>query len=224
MFKHSFILMALAASVGVPYLSHSSEDLVAKASNWWDSKDDLKSPHEAVHGDPHAAVPGEHGAHPALPQIHSPLQAKLPPLEGAPTQDLAEIFRFDVSSGWVMSRWPRVSAGLAEIDSQGYRVPLVTGTAQDDLAGSLTYYFDRRQQVEKIVFRGGTGDPRRLVQMLTAKQDFKPVLANDPTLQLYQVKWNGDVLSELHVRPSRIVRADSPYTRYEVALLMRRKD
>ena len=53
---------------------------------------------------------------------------------------------------------------LAELDVQGYRVPLVTGTSRDDLAGSLTYYFDKTHHVTHIHFRGTTGDP----------QDYRP--------------------------------------------------
>jgi len=56
----------------------------------------------------------------------------------------------------VISRWPRVSAGLAELQLQGYRVPLVSGTTANDLAGALTYYFNSRQQVQRITFQGTT--------------------------------------------------------------------
>ena len=56
-------------------------------------------------------------------------------VEGAPVGDLAEVFRFDVTTDWILRRWPRVSTGLAQLQLQGYRVPLVTGTAQTDLAG-----------------------------------------------------------------------------------------
>ncbi len=60
------------------------------------------------------------------------------------------MLRFDVTVEWVMQRWPRVSTGLPYLQLQGYRVPLVTGTKVADLAGSLTYYFNARQQVQRI--------------------------------------------------------------------------
>ena len=91
-------------------------------------------------GLPAAAIGRTFGGTPDKP-------AKPAPLEGVTARDLGEVIRFDGSPEWVMARWPRVTAGLANLDLQGYRVPLVSGTAQDDLAGSLTYYFDRNQQV-----------------------------------------------------------------------------
>ena len=82
------------------------------------------------------------------------------PIEGYGTYDLGEVINFGATPSWIMTRWPRVTVGLAELDMQGYRVPLVTGTKYDDLAGSLTYYFDQDQRVKLIHFRGTTGDPR----------------------------------------------------------------
>ena len=67
------------------------------------------------------------------------------------------------TSAWVLARWPRVSTRLANLDLQGYRVPLVSGTADGDLAGSLTYYFNSQQRVQRITFIGSTGDARPLV-------------------------------------------------------------
>ena len=48
-----------------------------------------------------------------------------------------------------MRRWPRVTT-VPQFALAGLRVPLVTGTQIDDLAGSLTYYFDRTDQVQRI--------------------------------------------------------------------------
>jgi len=59
-------------------------------------------------------------------------------LAGPPVSDLNDVIRFDVSPGWVTSRWPRVTTTLAESGMEGLRVPLVTGTKVDDLAGGLT--------------------------------------------------------------------------------------
>jgi hypothetical protein len=144
-------------------------------------------------------------------------------LERAPTHhDLAEIFRWDATTSWILARWPRVSAGLSEVERQGYRVPLVTGTATDDLAGSLTYYFNRRQQVERITFLGTTGDSRRLVALLATKFGFVRELNDDPSLFLYRVREGRKVISELRIKPARVVRSDSPNSRFEVALLLER--
>jgi hypothetical protein len=77
---------------------------------------------------------------------------------------IEQVFRFDLTPQWVASRWPRVStvAG-SDPDQLGMRVVLVTGTQPDDIAGSLTYYFDRHHQMQRITFTGLTRDPRRLL-------------------------------------------------------------
>jgi hypothetical protein len=136
--------------------------------------------------------------------------------------DLTEIFRWDVTTQWILARWPRVSAGLSEVERQGYRVPLVTGTATEDLAGSLTYYFNSRQQVERITFLGTTGDSRRLVEVLATRFGFVREMNDDPSLFLYRVRDGRKVISELRIKPAHVVRSDAPNSRFEVALLIER--
>ena len=114
------------------------------------------------------------------------------------------------------------SADLAELDLQGYRVPLVSGTSEADVAGSLTYYFNAKQRLERITFFGTTGDGRKLVALLESRFAFKRGNANEPNLFLYQVKSWGKVQSEMRIRPSPIVRSEVPNTRFEVALLIDR--
>ena len=144
-------------------------------------------------------------------------------LAQAPTHnDLAEIFRWDITTAWVLSRWPRVSAGLSEVELQGYRVPLVTGTATDDLAGSLTYYFNKQQRVQRITFFGTTGDTRRLVALLATKFGFVRELADDPSLFLYRVREGRRVASELRIKPAHVLRSNEPFTRFDVALVIER--
>ena len=205
--RGSLLLLGLGAAVGVPLVASKTTAVREQASEWWtsgDSANDVKSAASSTNGD----VPAHE-----RPQLRP---------EGANVSDLSEIFRFDVTAPWVLGRWPRVTTRLAELNLQGYRVPLVTGTAQDDLAGSLTYYFDKSQKVERITFRGTTGDSKKLVALLATKHGFVRQLDDDPGLFLYQVKWNGKAHSELHIRPRPVVDASEPYWRFDVALDMRR--
>ena len=142
--------------------------------------------------------------------------------QGAPTCDIPEAFRFDVSPQWITSRWPRVTTVLAETDLQGLRVPLVTGSRPDDLAGSLTYYYDKQHQVQRIAFQGSTGDERRLVAFLTQYYGLKPV----PTLGagLYMTKLHGKPLSTLHLTWPPVVARDKPTNRCEIVLELNRAD
>ncbi len=88
---------------------------------------------------------------------------------GTPVRGLAEVFQFNVTPDWIMRRWPQVATGLGQLQLQGYRVPLVTGTRESDVAGSLTYYFNAQRQLQRIAFQGNTGDPRQLVGLLSSR-------------------------------------------------------
>ncbi len=134
----------------------------------------------------------------------------------------AEALRWDLTPAWVMNRWPRVTTLLAELDLQGYRVPLVTGTGPRDLAGSLSYYFDGTQQLRRIEFTGTTGDPYDLVVLLRDRHGFVRRLTEDPSTYLYQVEEDRRALSELRVRAAPVVKTGNPFTRFSLTLTMRR--
>ncbi|HET6882085.1 MAG TPA: DUF6690 family protein [Pirellulales bacterium] len=203
MFSRSWFAMMLVGSVALPYL------------------------YSATFGSSKSSKPG---AAPNEAATSVGAASDLPPLAGgaellaqAPTKnDLAEVFRWDVTTAWILGHWPRVSAGLSDVEMQGYRVPLVTGAATDDLAGSLTYYFNKRQRVERITFYGTTGDSRRLVALLAGKFSFVRELNDDPSLFLYRVREGRKVVSELRIKPAHIVRSDEPFSRFEIALLIQR--
>ena len=130
---------------------------------------------------------------------------------------------FDVTVPWVTQHWPRVSSGLSELRLQGYRVPLVTGAGITDVAGSLTYYFDVSQQVQRITLRGTTGNPTTLVQLLGSRFHFTRRLVNDPGLVLFEaVDPDNRPAGSLKIRSAPVIDANQPYTRYEVDLVVNR--
>ncbi len=131
--------------------------------------------------------------------------------------------RFDVTPAWIVRQWPRVSAGLGDLLLHGYRVPLVSGTAEDDLAGALTYYFNSQQQVERITFSGTTGDPRRLIQWVIDRFAFARRLTNDPGIILYEgPRPDRRPQSTLCIRPVPVVKASNALARFNVALTLER--
>ena len=81
----------------------------------------------------------------------------------------------------------------------------------------MRYYFNIKDQVEYISFRGTTGDPSRLVRFLTQNYQFQPVSAQ-PGEQVYQVADSGGVHSELRTRPVSVVSTTAPYASYSVEL------
>lgn len=202
MFSRTWFAMMLFGSIGLPYLFSSSLGSLKKTN-----------PAEAANP---AAAANQAGA--AAPK--APGAADLLP---SPTfDDLGQVFRWDMTSAWVLGHWPRVSAGLAEVELQGYRVPLVTGTSPDDLAGSLTYYFNRNQRVQRMTFFGTTGDARRLVALMAKRFGLVRELADDPSLFLYRARDGKKVISELRVEPAHVIRSDTPHRRFDVALWLER--
>lgn len=146
------------------------------------------------------------------------------PLEGAPVADLAEVLRFDVTPGWIMNRWPRVSTGGAHLQLQGYRVPLVTGTEETDIAGSLTYYFNAQQRVQRITFSGTTGDGKKLVGLLTTRYGFIRRPTNDPGLFIYEFAHaDGRTKSLLKITSAQTIKASDPHRRFKVQLLLEKR-
>ena len=208
------MLMALTGALGVPYLMVS--DGWKKLSQGWGRGEETAG---HVCPDDRLAAPEEDDIIAVPPQ----------PVEGAGVERLDEVFNFNIDKSWVLSRWPRVFTGLQEADPkrkgyvlQGYRVPLVTGVEIDDLAGSLTYYFNHLQQPQRITFEGSTGDAGRLVKMLVRKYDFRAEKSNDPAKHVCRSYRFGHLPSEIQIHESRRQRSTAPHTRYNVALVLER--
>jgi hypothetical protein len=143
-------------------------------------------------------------------------------LEGVPPQTLREVLRFDITIPGIIYRWPRVSSGLSELDLHGYRVPFTSGPSEGEVAGSLTYYFNKKQQLDRIIFVGTCADARLLVTIVTGSYELKRVIVNDPGMAFYQRKSWGKSHSELRVRPARVIRSDAASKRFEFEMALKR--
>jgi hypothetical protein len=223
------MLLGLAAAVGVPYLLSSSgvQSLIKSGSS------SAEAPAELASGGPRierrtaleAAEARNAVESASAPGVAEP-DSSVTPLnlrpEGMPVYDFAEVFRFDVTTAWVLSRWPRVSTRLSSLPTQGYRVALVTGTLPHDLAGSLTYYFNDEQKVQRITFLGTTGDTRPLVNLVTSRYGLVRQQDDGPGVHLYQFRSGKKIASELRIRSARTVSLAEPHTRFEVALVLER--
>jgi hypothetical protein len=144
------------------------------------------------------------------------------PGNSAPTP-IEQVFRFDLTPQWVASRWPRVStvAG-SNPDQLGMRVVLVTGTRPDDVAGSLTYYFDRHHQMQRITFTGLTRDPRRLLAAVVTPYRLKSQPTTDAA---YYIGGDPkDPTSEVIVRHMPVLVADLGVASAEVEVDLSRGD
>ncbi|MGB4728401.1 MAG: DUF6690 family protein [Thermogutta sp.] len=139
--------------------------------------------------------------------------------------DFGEVFRFDITPDWIVTRWPRVTASLSAIQLQGYRVPLVTGIAEDDLAGTVTYYFNASRQLQRITFEGTTGTPNRLLAFLSTYYGFVYRPTNNPSVYLFVVPEEGsrgETHSYVWIRPAPVFQANERHHRFDVSLVIER--
>ena len=193
----------LLASVGVPYLL-LDDHLAGTARDQWDRALSFIRP-GADEDDAHSAA--------ALPA------SALRPSAGA---TIEQAFRFDLTPQWVASRWSRVSTVLGEPEHLGMRVAWVSGTRPDDVAGSLTYYFDPHHQLARITFEGLTHDPRRLLAAVVPA--FK--LKSQPTTEMahYTSGDPADPTSEVLVSHLPVLTADADAPRAEIFVDLSRGD
>lgn len=222
MFRRLFLPLILVACIGVPYLM-THDDLGGQLKTMFRSKGGGNGGGGSGGGGSNttAALPMEptEGAtgEQTITQVRAPAA-----LVGTPVVEFAELFRFDINPNWVLSRWTRVSTATAGIDLEGLRVPVVTGVAHDDLAGSLTYYFDRERRLQRISFQGTTGDPARLATFVQQYYKLSPEESLDAGL--YMKKWNSTPISALRFRLGTVVRADAPLSNYQVMLELNRPE
>ncbi|QDU29608.1 hypothetical protein ETAA8_47230 [Anatilimnocola aggregata] len=147
---------------------------------------------------------------------NQPPQLPLDQGPALPPVSLEEALRMDISPVWVTSRWARVSTVLGDTDQMGMRVALVSGTQSHDVAGSLTYYFDKHHQLQRVTFTGLTGDESRVITHLMNKFGLRPV----PTVAagLYQAPAGAGKTSMAQVNHLPVVRASEANSRCELAV------
>lgn len=131
-----------------------------------------------------------------------------------------QIIRFDLRTDSITQNWSRVTTVQSEHFLLGMRVAVVTGPEISDLAGSVTYYFDEQDQLQRISLQGFTGDASRLIAH--CEQGYQ--LEKQATLDagMYIAQWNGMPSSVLHIARAPVIRADSPRTQYYVTLELNR--
>lgn len=136
------------------------------------------------------------------------------PVTNSTIRDIRQFARFDITPGWVTNNFPRVSTVLANVQMDGLRVPVVTGTGPTDFAGTVDYYFDRVQQVRRIVLEGYCGDPSNLASILLQSYG----LQSEPSLggHLYVARWNNRVTSLALFQPAPVVTANDAFRKFSI--------
>ena len=141
--------------------------------------------------------------------------------DGAPTNQL------EPSTLLYQSDPIALQADFNQIEITGLSVPVpadwFTFTIEfTDLAGSLSYYFDKHRRVRRISFEGHTGDASRLVEFATKQFGVR----EEPTLKagLYLARWNAYPTSAIYIRHAPVVREAAPRRRMEVRFEINRPD
>lgn len=212
-------LMLLAGAVGGPYMLFET-DVGKQAAGGMSQLVGGSTVGEASSGSYSAGSIGSDSA--GSPSLTDPSGYMMNPasvehdMHQPAIHTLQEILRFDIAPGWVLERFPRVSTVLADTQLDGLRVPLVTGTAPSDIAGTLTYSFDRYKRLQRVVVQGMTGDATRFMSELQQQYQMQQV----PSLGgvLYLLSWNGKATSIVHIEPAAVIYADSPYARFKVLI------
>ena len=131
---------------------------------------------------------------------------------GGVVSDLREVLRFDIVPGWLPQRFARVSTVTSNVQMDGLRVPLITGTQPKDIAGTLTYYFDASQALKRINLHGLTGDPSQLANLMVQYYQLKPEQSLGG--QLFTTRWNNRITSVLQIAPAPIIYAGADHSKY----------
>lgn len=139
-----------------------------------------------------------------------------PSLAGYRVNDLREVMRFDITPEWVIGRFSRVSTVLADMNLEGLRVPIVTGIRADDLAGTLTYYFDHSGHLQRLTIHGFTGDTKRFSEAMVTHYG----LQREPALEAgaYTKRWNGRPTHFMRLTHAPVVYSDAVHQKYTVFL------
>ncbi len=130
------------------------------------------------------------------------------PLAFMPVTDLSQVFRFDATVEWIKNRWDRVSIFSAEPGITAYRCDLVTGVNRSDIHGCITYFINSRQGVERISFRGWSGDAQPFVEFCV--RSFKLKQETSQVLGLYVNRSWGRTRGALILQNPTIARHDNP--------------
>ena len=159
-------------------------------------------------------LPAANGPHALPPE----LQAQLP--IAAPVErvllPLDTFLRFDVTPEWVTHHFDRVTV-LPTMGGEGMRVALISGTRRQDLAGSLTYYFDREKVVQRIAMEVETGDAKPVTEFVTKHFKLEEVAQG-----VYANQFNRVVISGMVVERPSVIQRNQPHTGQVVCLELNR--
>jgi len=196
-----------SATVGLPDSYRYGSSSMPAAPTMWGAGNPVSATMPSV---PSAVLETRQGA------SSEQLQQQPASVGGGEVHDLREVLRFDIAPQWLPQRFSRVTTVLSNVQMDGLRVPLITGTRPTDLAGTLTYYFDASQTLRRINLHGLTGDPSQLAALMVQYYGLQPEQSLGG--QLFTTRWNNRIANLLQLAPAPVIYAGADHSKYIVFL------
>lgn len=143
-----------------------------------------------------------------------------PHLDGGIFSDIGQILSFDTTPKDIANRWALVSFHVKNNGLHSYRVPVVTGEKQDDLAGAITYLFDEHEKLQRIEFLGYTEDASTLITVM--KQKFHMTQRPSRPGALFVKSRHKLPISALRIVRPEVINASSESSGLEVRFELNR--
>ena len=158
----------------------------------------------------------------SLAEFGLPAGRKLdvPHLLGPPVLPLEHLLSFNVTPEWISGNWQRVTTRVAELDLQGWRVPIAIGSGPQTIAGSTTYFFDSHRQLQRIMLHGYAADPSELINLAASRFQMRRIPS--PTDDLYTASVEGRTIGALRVKYAPVAESASE-KRSEVLMELNRQ-
>jgi len=168
------------------------------------------------------AVAPQYGSsvnYPGQTQLQTQQSSTVPPAS-LPGGDipLPLLLSFETTPEWITSNWDRVTTRIGELDLQGWRVPYARRI--DDFAGSVTYYFDRARNVQRIVLHGYTSDASEFKQLATGHYRMQRV--PNPNFDLFLATVSGKPIGGLRLKYAPVLDARAGAKRCNILMELNR--
>lgn len=151
----------------------------------------------------------------------SPPKEMLSESAATPVTPMDRIFRFDLLPEAIVAAWPKVYADDSAPPLRGYRTAILTGTAPDDLTGSITWWFDVRQMC-RIVLSGQIDDSKKLVDFMEYRYGMTLDEESTPTEIRYrstsETRRRTAEISRMTLRPAAVFGGDGPKRNFSVQI------
>jgi len=154
---------------------------------------------------------------PATPDSRQRGEPSGPATEDAPlipvpaTIDLRAWLRWDLPRGYLIWQHPNAAIVPTERNLIGYRIPFTTGLQSQDLTGTLTYYFDSKDQLQRMELSAASGNPWPMTQWLLPQFRLQPIPSTHPNVRLAILKSRDKTQSLLAVATSNASSASTPH-------------